>query len=380
MSKSDQNLKSKVKLLQKENEQLQSKIEDLEKVNQKSFDTKVSFVKWISSIFIGKGLKVSLNNLYKELPDKVTKETLADVTANIIWRLTRIGLLAAVIALVPICLLYQQNQKIEAQNNLFINQNQLAKEQSFLAEASRRSSLVFMMSNIMDKIDDELNSNKANEEPYHESRKISNVTIGRLAALSQSMKPINYMDSDSIIGKSLSPERGQLLLSLANCFLSKETYKSIYAKCNFEYADLKNARLNHLYLKGARLKGANFSDADLSSINLSEADLSDCNFNGADLKSANLSKADLRWIDLTNSFLAFDVFATWVEKSYIDSIRLKLNLARVDSKNWFEIQKQKNIEGFGEIEYNYYVDPTNIKIEVIDKNRYGTNSYFIKKK
>ncbi len=383
-----------IEQLQNENETLKVKIDELEKSKRKNQERKISLTKWVGSIFIGKDLKHSLNNLYEELPNNVTKITIADVTANLIWRFTRIGIFAVIISIIPIWLLFQQNRKIESQNGLI-------KEQSYLAEASRRSSLVFIMSNIMDNMDAELKTNNASEEPYHPSRKISNVTIGRLAALSQSMKPINYMNSDTILGEALSPERGLLLLSLANSFLSKETYSKIFEKCNFNYSDLNNANLNNLYLKGASLNGSSFENASLIRTNLNEvnlsrgkligADLTEADCRNADLSSTNLNNTtlvgvdfrgtDLRLSNLRNSLIAFDVFSLRITKQEIDSMKAKLSYAKVDKKDWFEVQSKNEVGGIRELESIYFVDTTYVHVDFTDKksDTYEVPQYYIMK-
>ena len=71
-------------------------------------------------------------------------------------------------------------------NDLLQTQNQLIKEQTKLIEAERRSSLIFLMGNIMDKVDDELKNNK-------KSRELSPQLIGRIAALSHSLKPYYFL-------------------------------------------------------------------------------------------------------------------------------------------------------------------------------------------
>lgn len=74
----------------------------------------------------------SLTKLYSQLPNKIQKETVAEVTGTFIWRITRIGLLALVISVIPILLLFRQNQLIKSQNTLFGEQNKMITAQSQL--------------------------------------------------------------------------------------------------------------------------------------------------------------------------------------------------------------------------------------------------------
>ena len=54
--------------------------------------------KWIERIgaifFFGPGLMHSMKKLYQEYPNNIRKDTLAEVSTYIIWRLTRIGFFA----------------------------------------------------------------------------------------------------------------------------------------------------------------------------------------------------------------------------------------------------------------------------------------------
>lgn len=65
--------------------------------------------------------------------------------------------------------------------DLIEKQNEIIKEQSHLSEASRRGSLVFLSSNIYDKIDEELKA------PGNYSRSLSEELIGRIASLSYAL-------------------------------------------------------------------------------------------------------------------------------------------------------------------------------------------------
>ena len=106
------------------------------------------------------------------------------------------------------------------QNELLQNQNQLIKNQMSLEEASRRGALVMLMSNIFDKVDDEIAEQKAEMSVWQieitDSTKysLSQSLIGQIAALSYSFKPYKFMDGDTMIGRPLSPERGQLLVTI----------------------------------------------------------------------------------------------------------------------------------------------------------------------
>lgn len=73
-----------------------------------------------------------------------------------------------------------------------------------------------LMSNIFDKVDREIERQRDTMKVVTDSKKfsVSQSLIGQIAALSQAFKPYRYMDGDTMIGGALSPERGQLLVTI----------------------------------------------------------------------------------------------------------------------------------------------------------------------
>lgn len=307
MAEPQDNPKPYEELLQ-ENEQLKKRLDSY----AASKKAKWSFLLWVSKrvvvFFVGRGLKGSLVRLYEELPDKVQKETLADVTTHVVWRFTRIGIFAMLAALIPIGILVTQTVILNRQNQLIDKQNIRLDQQTNLAEATRRGSLVFLMSNILDKMDEEL------KDPDNKERKLSKELIGRIVALNEGLKPYLYLENDTLIESPLSPERGQLLLSLVKSGLDSSTLREIYKNTAFNEADLKNlnleyanlhgANLEHIDLRGAVLRGANLQRVDFSEANLQGADLAKADLREAELYRANLQKAGLNKVDLHGVWLS----------------------------------------------------------------------------
>lgn len=120
-----ENLEQKNKELQSQVERLQSRLDRMEQSQQQ----KTKFQLWLGRVglgfLLGSGLKSSMQQLYSELPANVQKDTLADVTTNVIWRVTRIGLFGLLIALIPTVLLWQQNKLLSKQNEKIDNQIEL---------------------------------------------------------------------------------------------------------------------------------------------------------------------------------------------------------------------------------------------------------------
>ncbi len=249
------------------------------------------------------------------------KAILPGLTNLLIWARLRnwwwqwiLGIFVAIGGLMGTILLMNQNELLEAQNikidsqtNLMQKQTELAQQQMSLSEASRRSALVVLMSNIMDKVDREIESQQKRlsfKQKEKREYKLSKSLIGQIAALSHSFKPYRYMEGDSLIKQPLSPERGQLLITITLLPLDTFTLKKIYQTTTLQNADLQNAFLAGTYLSGAYLIGADLSGAHLIKANLSGAYLIETNLSEAYLIGAYLSGADLSGADLSGADLS----------------------------------------------------------------------------
>lgn len=183
------------------------------------------------------------------------------------------------------------------QNELITKQNKRLDQQTYLQEAERRSSLVFLFSNVMDAIDEELKTDVGTKG----KRDLSPQLTGRIIALSTRLKPYNYMDGDTLIDKPLSPERGQLLVSLIESEIDTTTLTQIFKRGDFSYADLKNAELNGVYLRYVKLSNSDLSYANLNDAMLENADLTESQLKEAILHNANLKAANMTGANLINS-------------------------------------------------------------------------------
>lgn len=380
--------------LKAENLQLQAELAKY-KARRKAKNT---FASWLavysSNVFAGRSLKRSLVRLYTELPRDVKKETMADVSAHLIWRMTRVGMFTVLIALVPLMvmavqtlILNVQNDKLEAQNQLILNQNKRLDQQINLEEGNRRSSFIFLMSNIMDKVDEELKSH------HNNNRKLSDELIGRIVSLSQTLRPYRYLENDKLIAKHLSPERGQLLFSLVNSLLHEETMDKIFAKADFSYADLQGANLSNSYLKGVKLKnssfldanfqnaflegaiftnanltGADFENADLLGVQFDTACLHKCNFFNVTANNCNLEYADMRRCRASGNF----------SNVLMEGLRLEdaeLGVLRLDGA---QVKTQKSKEGFTKYTklYDEFIEKNYDWEEVMVSNENGNDNYY----
>jgi len=359
---------------------------EIEKLNRiitsyKKNDNRFSKLKYLayssfSTLLFGKGLLKSMREFIIDIPKKVNKEALSDVLTHTIWRFSRIGMLAILIALAPIIILgiqtkllltqnkqfsYQnilfesqlkqmdkqneiidlqtkillsQNVKLDTQNmlssiqtdlfkkqilqsdfqnSLFSNQNILLQNQNakieqqiVLTEAERRSSLIFLMSNILDKLDEELKNSAG--------REISDELSARIIALSNAFEPYHFFDNGKITSKPLSPERGQLLVALLSSNINEDIFiEKISTKANFSYSNLKNVKLHSKNLDGFNLEYSDFENADfqgsslqmtnLRNCNISNAIFRNCDFSGANLLNSTLDSTDLRESNFEGAFI-----------------------------------------------------------------------------
>lgn len=265
--------------------------------------------------------KALINNLIDNLPQNVYQgdrglaKNLAHTLGNLlIWGRLRnwwwswlMSIFVAIGGLSGTLLLVNQNELLQ-------NQNQLIKNQMSLEEASRRGALVVLMSNVFDKVDDEIALQR--EEMIRKGKVVTDSTkyslsqslIGQIAALSQAFKPYRFMDGDTLIGKPLSPERGQLLVTICRLPFDSLTLNKIYENSIFDFADLNGAKLSFALLARISLSQANLTGADLFAVdlnnsilngaNLSECNLMEANLFGSTLVDANLKNANLGGADL----------------------------------------------------------------------------------
>lgn len=232
-------------------------------------------------------------------------------------------LIAAVLVLITVIqafLMIQQNSQIDQQNSLMQTQNILMQSQNSLMVADRQNSLVSLYSNVVDAIDSELKENRNTSK----EGVLSSVTMGRIIALVNSFSPYEIEDnlSNPVDTLLLSPERGQILVTLIEANLSKETYDRIFTKANFEYSDLRRVNFDYGYLGNAKLNNSNFEYSSLICIDLHSSQLENCNFSACRFiqkskeylqegayKGADFSSSRLEGAVFKNARLSFATFS-----------------------------------------------------------------------
>lgn len=200
-------------------------------------------------------------------------------------------------------MIHRQSELFEASSAL---QDLRIREQAELVESIRKSNQGFLMGNVLDKLDRELEQNP--------SGKLSDGLIGRVVALSYSLKPYRHLEGDTLSRKMLSPERGQLLMALVHMDMDSTSMNRIRSRARFFGADLRGVQLPGANLSGIDLEGADLENANLKGANLHGANLSWANLWGADLDSSNLSNSNLRRSNLS-----------WAELNHCDLRMSNLN-------------------------------------------------------
>ncbi len=213
-------------------------------------------------------------------------------------------------------LLFKQNSLLESQNSLLESQNKLVKNQMYLAEADRRGALIVLMSNIMDKVDHEIENQKKSfltKDVLNHKYTLSESLIGQIAALSHTFQPYRYIENDTLIEYPLSPERGQLFRTLLSLPIEDQTLQDIYKLSNFAWAELGGIDLSFKYLVTvplaagnlfeANLENSNLQNAFIPEINLTRSNMFESDLTNANLANSNLSECDLSYTNFTNANL-----------------------------------------------------------------------------
>ena len=214
------------------------------------------------------------------------------------------GLLGTILLFSQNLLIEQQTIRLDKQNELIEKQNEHIDQQTYLQEADRRSALVFRMDNTWNEVDRELKTDVARPR----IRDLSPELITRIVTLCEMLRPYRYLQGGVLSSSELSPERGQVLITLANSNLDTFTLKAIFDKANFRFSDLVGVNFRNAFLKGASLDHAAlnqslFSKANLSEANLAKAKLLQADFTGAVLERTDFSNAELKQATFYNARL-----------------------------------------------------------------------------
>lgn len=291
------------------------------------------------------------------------------VIVALFWRLlfspATVAAAGGALALMTVILLNYQNLLLE-------KQNEKIEHQTHLLEASRRSSQVFIMGEVLSDVNLEL------KDPHNFNDSLSPALTSRIVSLSLAMRPYRYWENEGLTAKSLSPERAQLIIALIGSGLNEDFWVDhILSKAEWRHADLSHTdligrNLSTIDLENARLLGASLEGANVRKSNLMGADftlayLIGTNFELANMKEAIFTKADLTRANLAHTDLSnTSFFNANLERANLYGAFLfntdfrgvnSLNGAIVDGYDWFDyVKKRFEPIGMSELERDYKVD------------------------
>lgn len=331
-----------------------------------------------------------------------------------------------------------QTYMIFRQNKLISNQNQLFKVQNNLSESNRRAALVFELSSILDEIDEELDEieKRVKEKGYVKIKnlqdkirrdhlddegnfdaayllydRITNSELdslslrldtypdrnkfyvipqlsarleGRIIASSKALRPYKYLNNkDSLNDYFLSPERGQLLISLVESGIALQ---NIIPKSDFSYADLegtnfvRNIEYNFVNTETINLEDLNISNGNVQNAHFTDIFMDNCNFDNALFENTTFHTCTIEGGIFTNTNLKVVSYsacklsgAEFINSALLNVKFEECNLAAVElndltmDKVWFD--------NCWFSPYSSWVDDDEYKIDLKADNVSFTNCY-----
>lgn len=378
-----QRLQGEIEKLSQENLLLRTEVEGLRFA--KSTLKKRKIARWAGAgIFLGKRLVKSLEKLYTEIPQKqVTRETLAAVTAHVLWRFTRINIIGILFALIPASVLIVQTIMMQRQTTMMQNQSALMATQNSLMETQNnlvsqqigsedRNTKKGIYSGIVDNIEGQINSNSVR---FKNEGDVLNFGK-RIAAAANKLEPYELGPT----GQNVSPELGQILLALSNKANRESTLKRyiylVYGEASFNNADLEGMVFNDASFRGVNLNNANMTKtvlrgADLENAKLNQAVLDEAIITNADLFTADLSSVSAKGTLFNASkmknakFQGADLtgadFRGVNDMNGADFTEAILLNVKVSSDKWIRNMDGQDIKGWGDIKSKYRVNPSELK-------------------
>lgn len=259
-----------------------------------------------------------------------------------------IAISTSIIAVVSLYLAYRSNSILETQNDLIAAQNKRLDEQTYLAEAERRSSYVFLLANVIDQVREDLISSGGDS--------LSNSTIAMISSTSLGFKPYRLLEADSL-SRLVSPERGQLLIYLVNLKMKKQIYDKIYKYTDFSYSEVNDGYMQNAYLKNAHLEFSNFKGTILTGANMDGANLKNANFMYSTLANVDFNSASTMYMNIDRSFVQKNFFIDF--KNSFKPYRKEF--ASLDDKGLMNPLSMELFAGYNQIVSNFELDTAQLK-------------------
>jgi uncharacterized protein YjbI with pentapeptide repeats len=244
----------------------------------------------------------------------------------------------------------KQNQLLQAQSHA---QDQRISELAEMLESLRNGNQVPLMSNVLRMVEQEVQNNNG---------RLSEATISRVVELSKSFKPYRSYESDSLSALKLSPERGQLLISLALIPMDSASFAAIKSRANFSMANLENAKLPYIDFSGIDLSRANLKGADLTGSVFRGAKLSDAIFWGAKLDSSDFSSADMQRIVMS-----------WAEVNHAKIIEANINGGVLENTKFRNSDLTRSTVRWAKMSHSILFDANLYYTDFIESDLYRAN-------
>ncbi len=211
------------------------------------------------------------------------------------------GVFALIMTLAALYFAYWANVIGTHSNEIGIQSNALANHQVKLEEATRRGSISSEVTAILDQI-----NNYQISQPN--SRDLPSTIIARIQTATQIMLPYEQPMIESG-GKPpyYSPERSQLLLTLANLHLSN--YRSILDDADFSYSFVSNFNLRNATTTGkAKFHHCQWKDAKLTQDTLINSHFDNSSIVGGKVSYSSFSGSDFFGAKLQNLSIEESLF------------------------------------------------------------------------
>lgn len=312
-----QDLASENAKLKEENARLTKKVKSLKDTNASWWNIRFFIGKKIGEVFLGWRLSGSIKQLVREIKEKnVQNETIGDVLTHILWRFTRIGLFAVLLAIIPSAILIVQTKLLSNQNKLLTYQNERIEQQNHLIEAQRRSSYLDLVQSTTNDIKQELS------EPNNTSRKLSSTLIAEIIALSNALLPYKILINDSISATALSPERGILFQFILDINIAESDLCKILFEGNFEQSYFDKLRIVGDTLPIVSLNGSRVENLEVRNSWIQLFACNDCHFNLASFSRSKFNRLYLSSgsefeLLLLKSIISRDIDLSFASASYV---------------------------------------------------------------
>ena len=186
---------------------------------------------------------------------------------------------------------YQQVNLLDQQNTRLDIQNQLV-------EANRRSSSFFLLSNIMQDVNAELN-----KETNFENR-LTKGLLGQIIATVGTLQPYRFIEPNGELSEYLSPERGQFLSYLLNSEIHKDDLSHIIANADFTYSKIKKLHFDSLLIGYLNLDNSNIDDLKIwnskfvGNLELNKVNIGRLDFKDSYIRPFNMMNSKINYLSL----------------------------------------------------------------------------------